>query len=96
MSFTSTMRALFMIFLLFTLFTVGGVLLTVILVHVEPMLLPTFTSIHMLEEYLKWRSWLAQVWVYLAYSLSVVMSYILLLGGIRIASNIWTSYRGGR
>ena len=90
MSFESIMRALATIFIIFVIFTIGGVFLTVLLVHIEPMLLPTFSSVDMLIEYLKWRSWLAQGIQFMAYALSVVVTYIILMGGIRLASNVWT------
>ena len=94
MSFQSTMRALTMLFVVFALFTILGALLTALLVRIEPMLLPTFSSTQMLMEYMRWRSWLPSIINYLAYALSVAITYILLLGGIRIASNVWSVYRG--
>lgn len=93
MGVTDTVRALVMLYLIFVIFTIGGAILIAIMVRTEPMLVPTITSTEMLEEYLQWREILGIVWQWTAYSLSVIMTYILLTGGIRVASNIYEVIR---
>lgn len=95
MDFDSITRALAMIFVIFIIFTVGGAILTAVLIRIEPMLLPTFSSLDMLEGYLQWRKWLATGINFSAFALSISMSFILLMGGIRVAYNVWDVIKGG-
>jgi len=93
MGYTGMIRALATLFAVFLLFTIGGALITVLLVHPEPTFLPLFSSQRLLEGYLRWRMYLAVGWQYSAYALAVVITYLILLGGISVASNWWEEVR---
>lgn len=93
MDIDSIVRALATLFGILLVGTIGGVFLTALLVRVEPMLLPTITSYDMLIEYIKWRHMLAAIYHWTIVGMSVLMVYLLLLGGIRVASNIWAVRR---